>query len=384
MPVCYRKVIPFRQFLCLSCAAALIAALLAVQGCATSPPDEFGPSWEPEPVEVAVAEEERELVRATSESADLYFQTGERFRDLGDYENAISNYRSALRQLPSHFQAQFGLAAALTESGEQDESVSVLRSLLEALQFEARDRKLDRIRSAAEDLLLEQDELGMALSEAAEILTDYGVQAEDSGRPENAIELYKRALSLWPASRTARSRAYRLCKRKDWPYPTELVDSVAQDVFLELQELTPESADVKNDKFRVNETKWGLPIYNKGTVYDRGMWAPAPSTIVYKLDGKYTRFTVRALVSSFKGKPTQMEVLEKELLKPRSGTVRFGVGGDGVTLYESDTVTYASGPVEIDVDITDVRTLVLEVSDADGSDLLDFAVWAEGRLFLKR
>lgn len=335
-------------------------------------------------MDFAMASEERELSRPTSESANLYYQTGERFLELGDFENAISNFRSALRQLPSHYEAQYGLASALAQSGEQAESVTVLKALLKDLQFESRDRKLDRIRTNAEDLLLEQDELGMALSEAADVLTNYGVQAEDSGRPESAIELYSRALTLWPASRMARSRAYRLCKRKGWPYPTELVESVAQDVFLELQELEPRAVDVKNDKFRVNETKWGLPIYNKGQVFDKGMWAPAPSTITYNLDGKYTRFTARALVSSFKGEPTQMEVLEKELQKPRSGTVRFGVGGDGTTLFETETVTYESGPVDIDVDVTGVRTLVLEVSDADGSDLLDFAVWADGRLFLKR
>ncbi|MDA0322165.1 MAG: NPCBM/NEW2 domain-containing protein [Verrucomicrobia bacterium] len=375
----------FHYFLRALSVVPCAAGLIAVHGCSTAPHDEFGGTpWAPEPFEVAAISQEKELTRATSESADLYFQTGERFRELGDYENAVSNYRSALRQLPSHFEAQLGLATALAGTGEQDESVTVLRELLKAMQFESRDRKLDRIRTAAEDLLLKQDELGMALSEASDVLTDFGVEAEDSGRPENALELYKRALSLWPASRTARTRAYLLCKRNGWPYPRELVQSVAQDVFLELWELSPDAVDVKNDKFRINETKWGLPIYNQGTVFERGMWAPGPSKLTYKLDRKYTRFTAKVLVSSFKGEPTQMEVLEKELLKPRSGTVRFGVGGDGATLFESETITYSTGPVEIDVDVTGIHTLVLEVSDADGSDLLDFAVWADGRLFLKR
>ena len=132
----------------------------------------------------------------------------------------------------------------------------------------------------------------------------------------------------------------------------------------------------------INETKWGLPIFNQKTVFANGLWAPAPSTLTYKLDGGYKKFTAQILVSAFAGVKQQVEVLEKELRKSGNGTVQFRVSGDGRVLFESKVLSYASGATPIEVDVTDVKVLVLEVLEADGSNLLDFSVWADGKLHM--
>jgi hypothetical protein len=232
-------------------------------------------------------------------------------------------------------------------------------------------------------MLLELDELGLACEAAANLLVTFGREAEQAGRPENALTLYRHALSLWPASEDARRYSYALCKRNEWKFPSELFKAVARDAYMELHELTPIEVRVKNDKLRYHETKWGMPFYNNGTTFAQGLWAPAPSRITFDLDGRYKMFTARVLVSAFDGQPQQRAVLEKELAKTRAGTVRFGIGGDGRTLFESDIISYADGSNEVSVDVTGVKTLVLEVTDADGSDLLDFAVWADAKLYMR-
>ena len=118
-------------------------------------------------------------------------------------------------------------------------------------------------------------------------------------------------------------------------------------------------------------------------MFEDGLWAPAPSELTYEIGGAFARFTAKVLISAFKGDKEQIGFLEKELGKPRVGTVRFQVMGDGRILYESDVISYASGAKDISVDIKGVRTLVLRATEADGSDLLDFAVWADGELLLR-
>ena len=46
-------------------------------------------------------------------------------------------------------------------------------------------------------------------------------------------------------------------------------------------------------------------------------------------------------------------------------------------------MTYGVDPHEFTVDVSGIDELVLECDPADGSDLLDFSVWADGKLYLK-
>jgi len=321
-----------------------------------------------------------------ADTAQVYFETARRFQDIGDLKNAIQNYRKAIELLPRHYDARYQLAKALALTDEEREAIQLLKSILVDLDREPQTRQVRRIRDQAETMLLELDEIGLALAEAAFVLTDYAKAAEQSDRHENALELYRTALTIWPACREARQRSRELCEKYGLPLLLEQQDAAnsTKGVYLDLAEVTPASSTLKTDVLRVNETKWGLPIYNQGTVYERGLWAPAPSRIEYALEGGFSRLTASGIVAAFKGTKQQIAVLEKELGKPKAGTVIFTVSGDGNLLYTSKTVTYESGPVQIDVDVSGVRSLVLEVLDADGTDLLDFSVWADGKLYLKQ
>jgi tetratricopeptide (TPR) repeat protein len=343
------------------------------------------PQEEIPPEEVAaLAAAAEDSAQAASEAADVYYETGERFYRLDDLRNASTSYRKALQLDPSHYAAQFKLAETLSRLDDnKTESVKLLKGLLHRLHYANSTSEIEKIRSSAEELLLGLDELGMALSQASNLIADYGVRAERARRYESALKLYQHALTLWPACSEARKRAYQLCRKQGWEFPSELVEAVVRETYLRLDEVPPTSAKIENGRLLFNATKWGLPIYNKGTVFKYGLWAPAPSRLVFKLDGRYKRFSATVLVSAFKGDEQQIAALEKELSKPGVGTVRFGVAGDGRTLHESGLVTYGTGPREIDVDVTGVKELILEAHNADGSDLLDFAVWANGRLYMR-
>ena len=318
---------------------------------------------------------------AAIESANVFYETAERFHAMGDDKNALANYRKALSHHAQHHHAQFRVAEILAEEQEQ-EAIRILKDLLSKLHFVEDTRHVRKIRAEAEGLLLGLDEMGLALASGAAVLTKYGEDAQAAGRHENALELYRRALALWPASTEARTRAYRLCKKHGFTFPDELIKAVVRETYLEQGELTPASVTVKRGTLLANETKWGLPFYNQGESLKQGLWAPAPSRITYDLKKGYKRFKAKIFVTAFDGEKHQVETLERELRKPGAGTVRFGIAGDGKTIFDSGVVTYGSGIKEIDIDISGVETLILEVLDADGSTLLDFAVWAEGRFFM--
>ena len=319
---------------------------------------------------------------ADPQSALVYIEAARKFRELGDNDNALASFRRGLRLAPDNVEAQYETAELLSQMDRRNDAVQQLRDILQRLHFREVDRRTGRIRRQAENLLGQLDEMGTALAESAGVLVHYGNAAEEGGRPENALTLYTRALDIWPACSEARERATSLCREKGWDFPATVEPEAATEAYIEIGELQPASIWVKNGEWLRNRTRWGLPIYNGGQTFDHGLWAPAPSKLMYALNAGYKQFTARILISAFKGEPHQTEMLEKELNRPGAGTVRFLVIGDGRTLFESGVVSYATGPQDIAVDVTGVQTLTLEVSDADGSDLLDFAVWADGRLFM--
>lgn len=328
--------------------------------------------------------EESAAQRAKLESADVYRGSAVRFRDLGDRDNATANYRKALELYPDHHLARFELAELLAQDEDsQEEAIALLKDLLHRLRRRTDKGDGARIRQSAEALLLGLDEKGMALTDAAAVLAAYGVRAEKANRLENALELYGEALRLWPACTEARVRARKLCEKYGWEMPDEIPLETTPEVFLELSELTPKSVDVKNGALLVNKTKWGMPFYNRGAVFNHGLWTPAPSRVTFELARGYSRLTVKVLISAFAGPEQQVATLEKELVKPRSGTANFKIHGDGMLLAESGVMSYSSDPRELTVDVGTVRELTLECDPADGSDLLDFSVWADGKLHLK-
>lgn len=59
-----------------------------------------------------------------------------------------------------------------------------------------------------------------------------------------------------------------------------------------------------------------------------------------------------------------------------AAAVTFSVIADGVTLYTSPTVTVASGPLAIDLNITGRSSLRLVVGDGGNGVDFDHATWA--------
>src|SRR5262249_54159551 len=100
--------------------------------------------------------------------------------------------------------------------------------------------------------------------------------------------------------------------------------------------------------------------------YPKGLGVLADSAIDIALNGQSARFAATIGVDG----------------RTNSGSsVVFAVYGDGRLLYQSPTMTFASGGVPIDLDVTGVGALQLVVSPAAGSTpASDHAVWAAARL----
>ena len=116
----------------------------------------------------------------------------------------------------------------------------------------------------------------------------------------------------------------------------------------------------------LNTSSQGTPIVLGGATYSEGLGVLANSSTSLNLNGQYARFesTIGVDGSSDTG-----------------SSVIFDVYGDGTLLYQSPTLSYASGAVPIDVSVAGVNTLTLVVSPAPGSNsAIDNAVWADARL----
>jgi beta-galactosidase GanA len=109
----------------------------------------------------------------------------------------------------------------------------------------------------------------------------------------------------------------------------------------------------------------GRPITLGGTVYASGLGVHAASDIALDLAGRCTRFTATAGVDDEVG---------------NGGSVTFSVLADGVARYTSATVTGASAPLAVDVDVTGARSLRLVVGDGGDGVGRDHADWANARL----
>lgn len=109
----------------------------------------------------------------------------------------------------------------------------------------------------------------------------------------------------------------------------------------------------------------GTPITLRGAVYDKGLGAGGASIIEYHLGGRCTRF---------------LSDIGLDDSAPETGSVRFEVFADGVSLYRSEVLTKESAVQSVDVDLTGRTTLRLTVGVAGDSADGDLAVWAGARI----
>lgn len=114
----------------------------------------------------------------------------------------------------------------------------------------------------------------------------------------------------------------------------------------------------------------GTPIAFGGVTYAKGLGVHAPSEVVYHLDGRAARFTALVGIDDFSTKQSA------------AGATRAVVRGDGRTLLTTPTLTGASGPTAIDLDVTGVRLLHLVVQDANANSAFDHTSWARPHITL--
>ena len=117
---------------------------------------------------------------------------------------------------------------------------------------------------------------------------------------------------------------------------------------------------------KLNQNSRGQAIVLGGAGYSEGLGVLANSSISLALNGQDTRFESTIGVDGTSN---------------TGSSVIFDVYGDGQLLYQSPTLTYASGAIPIDVNVAGVTTLTLSVLPAPGSKpAADNAVWADARL----
>jgi alpha-galactosidase len=121
---------------------------------------------------------------------------------------------------------------------------------------------------------------------------------------------------------------------------------------------------------------WGDPQKNKavgganlrigGKSFARGFGTHAESFLRINLDGGAQKFSASVGV-------------DNEVSKKSQASVEFIVVGDGKTLWRSGVMRAGDAARDCEVDLTGVKSLVLEVSDADDGNTYDHADWADAK-----
>ncbi|MFG2390822.1 sulfatase-like hydrolase/transferase [Streptomyces lavendulae] len=115
----------------------------------------------------------------------------------------------------------------------------------------------------------------------------------------------------------------------------------------------------------------GPPIAFGGVTYPKGLGVHAPSEVVYHLGGRADRFTALVGIDDFSKNQSA------------AGATRAVVRADGRTLLTTSTLTAATGPVALDLDVRGVRLLHLLVEDANGNSAFDHTSWARARVTVR-
>ncbi len=101
-----------------------------------------------------------------------------------------------------------------------------------------------------------------------------------------------------------------------------------------------------------------------GVQYERGIALHSRTVAVYRLSGPYRRFQAIAGID--------------DRVRPR-GNVRLIISGDGRELL-AKTIAGTDAPLEIDVDLTGVRRLTIEVDFGEDLDVADHLDLCEARI----
>lgn len=151
------------------------------------------------------------------------------------------------------------------------------------------------------------------------------------------------------------------------PKPAAPAADEAGDGWVDLLTLPWESAASgwtpnKDGQPRRNRDVMEQPLRLGGRRYSAGLGTHAPSEIVYRIEGRYGRFT--CVVGAAE----------------RGGSVVFQVYGDDRKLFDSGTLHGLSEVHRVDLPLVGVQKLRLIVTDAGDGYIHDMANWANPRL----
>lgn len=136
----------------------------------------------------------------------------------------------------------------------------------------------------------------------------------------------------------------------------------------------------------------------RGTAYKKGLGVHAPSRICIDLNGQAMKFSATVGLDDETSK-TRSDSLNRIFIKTagyiydgnldlfdyrQGGTVRFRLTGDGKILYSSGWLCDRSAPQQIEVKLTDIKKLCLEVEKGDDGSFADHADWADATITLKK
>lgn len=141
------------------------------------------------------------------------------------------------------------------------------------------------------------------------------------------------------------------------------------EVTMWLSDALPRNAEVGHGSLLYDRSAFSptisafLTVQSK--VYEHGIYAHAPSKVVYDLNSKWKSFKVKCGIQDGDSK---------------SGSVVFKVFGDGRLLAETRTVGQ-NQLEELSVDVRNVKSLILVSEDAGDGKTYDWSLWIEPQLY---
>jgi hypothetical protein len=107
-----------------------------------------------------------------------------------------------------------------------------------------------------------------------------------------------------------------------------------------------------------SEENFFLVLQNE--LYSKGLYAHSPSTYVFDVDKKWTKFS------------TSLGLRDDAHIQ---GSARFTIFGDGEILYKSPALRFNQKKM-VEIDITNVELLELKTEGTEGHNYNSWAIWA--------
>lgn len=143
------------------------------------------------------------------------------------------------------------------------------------------------------------------------------------------------------------------------------VSMAAESVWLD--QLDVSQAEQEFGSPQANKSVDGKPLAIAGKTFEHGFGTHANGTLRLDLKGAASRFT--ALVG-----------VDDERQNSQRASVEFIILGDGKTLWTSGVIKGGEAAKAVDVNLTGVKKLILQVTDADDGNYDDHADWADAKL----